>query len=184
MNWLPLVCIFQNTIYNPITIVVRQGANVNSWQIPTLTENSDRSLNQYQSVNRTLCPEEVKAKQFRSTFGSRNTVYITVSTSSSENVSFNLVRMGYFFYYIFKLKKAVIILIVYLDGLWTKRISCSFRWKVWRYCNTICSHLLPTAYSKWPRYRDSKAQVIWFSLFDFINSKLVVVRYVYASYDI
>lgn len=85
--------LFQSSYLYPITVIVRQGANVNSWQIPTLTETSDSYLDRYRSVNRTLCPAGQNGLRDAQAFDSRNTVYVTVSTSSEKNVSFNLVSV-------------------------------------------------------------------------------------------
>ena len=66
---------------------VTQG--VLSWQIPFLVRrDGQNSYDRYYSVNRTLCPIENNPKSIVLQQGSD--VFVTVSTSSEENVSFTV----------------------------------------------------------------------------------------------
>ena len=73
----------------PVVIVARQKKGVLSWQIPFLVRrDGQNSYDRYYSVNRTLCPIENNPKSIVLLQGSD--VFVTVSTSSEENVSFTV----------------------------------------------------------------------------------------------
>jgi len=79
----------ENDKDHPLLVVVKQEKGILSWQIPFFIKREDaRRYDRYNSVNRTLCPIENHPEKL---LGSVQTdVYITVSTSSTKNVSFTI----------------------------------------------------------------------------------------------
>ena len=77
-------------IDRPLDVVVRQEDSIMSWALP-LALKQDHQTHTYNSVNRTLCPPTARpGKKTDDGLGIRDIV-ITVSTSSGQNLSFEII---------------------------------------------------------------------------------------------
>ena len=79
-------------IDRPLDVVVRQEDSIMSWALP-LALKQDHQTHTYNSVNRTLCPPTAENRHGKKTddgLGIRDIV-ITVSTSSGQNLSFEII---------------------------------------------------------------------------------------------
>ena len=77
-------------IDRPLDVVVRQEDTIMSWALP-LALKQDHQTHTYNSVNRTLCPPTARpGKKTDDGLGIRDIV-ITVSTSSGQNLSFEII---------------------------------------------------------------------------------------------
>ena len=76
---------------NPVIIVVRQEKGVLSWQIPFYVKKDagNNIYEKYYSVSRTLCPIENNPKLLSATSRSAD-VFVTVSSSSRDNIKFSI----------------------------------------------------------------------------------------------
>lgn len=78
------------TLADPLTIVVRQKRDIISWQIPLVVRGSTSVVHKYSAVNRTLCPTTQVWTEYTLEGNSDDSLYVTVSTSSYQKVSFQL----------------------------------------------------------------------------------------------